>query len=642
MDVNNNQSKAIAQARDRYREAQVDLKGSYDKNLNQMKETYDGKFTKQAKNYDEHKSKLEEQNAINNEIYTDKTKTAINSAQDDFKKKLRENTAKFDQDRTGQKNELNEKLAGLSDSYKKSEDENNRYQDQVKKSMNDRYTTANKRYQDDFTKQISDLDKKSTKINKDNRDHDHQGRISLEEKNSSELEHQRNSADEQKFKEVSRLREGNENLRTTMSRDNQMLKDRQEERVADLFKLKNKEGEDGQANFENLQKDLRMKNMASQEKENTIHKKESKELESRFNEDIRNIQSVANEKIKGGTTADNLNDELKQTKTSYDNRLQSAQNEISRNNSLNSEKENIIDSTYKEKMKQMKLTNIETMNKKEAVANEVLKQNVYENSEKNSSIVDRLKSEASTIKKSDDDHLDKTTEQSKNKIKEQRVEFGRVVNTMNDKNMETINSLKHDYSKDKTNSIEKSKKDFNDEKIAMKNGFNRTVSVRDTVYEQKLAEMEKQTNKIIDNYENRMATITRKTENEIEQIKSTETERKVKEAQANKTSIENLKAQGNAEIVQMRDKYEGKIARDHAVTENNTNKIIQKYEDQLNRERIDHQKELSTRIGESQSQFERLFKSSELEKKTLRNQYEQRIENMKLGDLTDKDSSKKA
>ncbi|MBC7429768.1 MAG: hypothetical protein H7336_14220 [Bacteriovorax sp.] len=643
MDVNN-QSKAIAQARDRYREAQEDLKGSYDKNLSQMQETFDGKIAKQSKNYDEHKTKLEEQNAVNNELYTDKTKTAISKGQEEFKNKLRENTAKFDQDRTGQKNELSEKLANLSDSYKKSADENNRYETQVKKSMNDRYTTANKRYQDDFNKQISNLDEKSTRVNKENREYDRDERMALQGKNSTDMENLRNSSNEQKFKEVSRLRDDNENLRTTMGRDNQNLKDRQEERVTDLFKMKNKESDDGQKNFENLQKDLRMKNVTAQEKENGTHKKESKELESRFNEDVRNIQSVANQKIKGGTNADNLNDELKQTQTSYVNRLQSARDEITRNNSMNSEKEDNIDSIYKDKLKQMKTANIEAIGKKEAEASETLKQSTYENRERNNAMIDRYKAEASSVKKEDDDHLAHTSEQGKNRIKEQRVEFGRVVNTMNDKNMETINSLKEDYSKDKTMSIEKSKKDFNEEKVALKNDFNRTVTVRDTLYEQKLAEMEKQTNKIIENYENRMAMITRKSENEIEQIKNTEMERKVKEGQANRVGVENLRAQGNAELVQMRDKYEGKIARDRAMTDNNTNKIVQKYEDQLNRERTDQQKELSVRVGESQSQFERLFKNSELEKETLRNQYEQRMENMKLGTLsTSTDpSSKKA
>lgn len=639
MDVRD-QSKAVDQARNRYREAQEELKSSYDRNLDQMKETYAGKTEKQSKNYAAQKTKLEEANQVSNEVYSEKTKSAINRGQEDFKNKLRENTGRFEKERNGAKNDLSEKLSTLSDSYKKSFDENNRYQEQIKKTMGERYSSANKRYQEDFNKQITDVTEKSSKVNQANRQEDRDERMVLQQKNSSDLENLRSTTGEQKFKEISRLKNDTENLRTTLSRDNQMLKDRQEERVADLYKMKGKESDDGQKNFENLQNDLRLKNVDAQEKQAGAHKKESIELEKRFNEDVRNIQSIANQKIKGGTTADTLTDELKQTKKSYENRLQAARNDLANNNLSSIEKEEVVDAGYREKMKGMKLAHVETLGKKEQLANEILKKTVYESKEKTNTLIDRYKAESSNIKKDSDNQLTHSTEQSKNRIKDQRVEFGRVVNTMNDKNMETINSLKEDYSKDKTTSIERSKKDFNDEKISMKSDFNRQVTVRDSLYEQKLSELEKQTTKIIDNYENRIASLVRKAESEVDSIKTTETERKIKEAQANKVAVENLRTQSNAELVQMRDKYEGKIARDRALTDNQTNKIVQKYEDQLSRERIEQQKEMSMRLGEAQSQFERLFKSSEMEKETLRSQYEQRMENMKLASLSQVPSKK--
>ena len=641
MDVKD-QTNAVVAARERYRVAQEDLKGSYDKNLSQIKETFDAKTEKQSKNYDNHKTKLEENNKINNEVYTEKTKTAINRSQEDFKNRIRENTSRFEQERNGTKNELNEKLSNLSDSYKKSADENNRYQEQVKKSMGERYTNANQRYQNDFNNQVTDLTEKSTKVNQENRQEDRDERIALQGKFSGDLENMRNTTSEQKFKEISRLKNDTENLRTTFDRDNLMLKDRQDERVADLLKMKSREAGDEQKNFQNLTKDLRNKYVSAQEKEALNHRKESKNLEARFSEGVRNIQSVANQKIRGGTAADNLNDELKQTKNSYENRLQTARDEIARNHTANSDKEEVIDNAYKEKMKGMKQSGLNALAKQESESNENLKKTVFESREKNNSYIERYKAENSNLKKDNENQLALTTDKSKNRIKEQRVEFGRVVNTLNDKNMETINSLKDDFSKDKTSSIEKSKKDFNDEKISLKTDFNRQVSVRETLYEQKLAEMEKQTNKIIDNYENRISQIARKAENEVNTIRTTEDERKLKEAQANKLAVENLRTQSRAELVQMRDKYEGKIARDQAVNENQTNQIVQRYEDQLTRERNDHIKEMNVRVGEAQTQFERLFKSSEIEKETMRTQYEQRMENMKLAALTADGTSKKA
>lgn len=639
MDVRD-QSAKLDQARDRYREAQEDLKASYDKNLQQMKETFDARTTKQAKTYAENKTKLEEENQINNELYSERTRSAITKGQEEFKNRLKENASRFEQERNQAKADLNDKLTSLSDSYKKTFNENERYQNQIKQSMNERYTNANKRYQEEFNTQVKNLDEKSKTMGAEMREKDRSERMKMAKGHSDEMDNLRQTSNDQKFKEVNRLRDDNENLRTTFERDNRMLKDRQEERVAELLNLKGKQSDDGQKNYERLQEDIRQKNSNLQEKQNVAHKKEAKELEKKFNEDVRNIQSVANQKIRGGTQADNLLDEMKQSKESYENRLQVSRDELARTNRLNTEKEEIIDNSYREKLKEMKTASLENAAKKEAEANETLKDTLYQNREKNNALLERYKVDTGKLKTDAEDHLAHVNGQNTKRMKEQRVEFGRAVNTMNEKNMETINSLKEDYSKDKTASLEKNKKDFNDEKVALKTEFNRQNSIRENLYEQKLADMEKQTNKIIENYENRISQIARKAENEVAIVKSTEAERAAKEGQANKLAVETLRTQSRQELNQMRDKYETKIARDKAMGDNQTSRIIQKYEDQLVRERNDHQKELSTRLGESQAQFERLFRSSELEKATLRDQYEQRMENMRLQSLSQENTKK--
>lgn len=627
-------------AKDRYREAQEELKSNYDRDVKNIKDNFDGKIEKQSKNYSEHKTKLEQENQINNEFYTDKTKSAINRGQEEFKAKLKENTSRFEKEKNSSKADFSEKLSGLSDAYKKSFDESNRYHDQVKKSLGEKYTSASKRSDTEFNNKIAGMSEKMTTENAKSRDSERADRIALMAKNSEELDNLRVNATDSKFKEVSRLKQDSENLRTTLGRDNQMLKDRQEERVADLMKIKSKENDDGMKNFENLQQNIRQKNVSEQEKMNASHRAEAKNLEKKFNDDVRNINNIANEKIKGGTTADTLVDELKQTKTSYENRLAAAHEEINRSNQVSAEKEKTTDLMFRDKIKEMKTSQIENMSKKEAEANATLNKTVYENRENFNSLSERFKADVSLTKKETDAKFAQSNGDSKNKIKEQRVEFGRVVNSMNDKNMETINSLKDDLTKDKSVTIEKTKKAFSEEKIAMKDSYNRQATIRDSLYEQKLADLEKQTSKIIDNYENRISQIARKAEAEVTSVKSREETRKLKEGQANAFAFDSLRQEQQNDIAQMRDKYEGTIQRNQALAEQKTGSIVQKYEDTILRERNDHQKELAVRLGEAQTQFETLYKSSELEKATLRNQYEQRIENMKLASSANERSKK--
>lgn len=628
-------------AKDRYREAQKELRNNYERDLQNVKDNFDQKIEKQSKNYADHKGKLEQESQVNNDLYTEKTRSAINRGQEEFKTKLKENTLRFENEKNATKNDFSEKLSDLSGAYKKSFDENNRYHDQVKKSLGEKYTSASKRSQDEFNTRINGMAEKVNSENIKSRENERQDRISLINKNSEELDNLRVNATDSKFKEVSRLKQDNENLRTTFGRENQTLKDRQEERVADLMKIKNKENEDGMKNFENLQQNIRQKNIAEQDKLNASHNKEAKNLEKKFNEDVRNINNIAHQKIKGGTSADTLADELKQTKSSYENRLAAAHEELNRNNQANTEKEASNDLIFRDKIKQMKTAQIENLSKQEMESNNNLNKNVYENREKFNTLSERFKADASNQKKEADLKLSQANGDSKNKMKEQRIEFGKVVNTINDKNMETINALKEDLTKDKSETIEKTKKAYSEEKLAMKESFNRHASIRDSLYEQKLADLEKQTSKIIDNYENRISQIARKAENEVESVKSRAEARKLKEGQANALAFESLKNEKDSDIVQMRDKYEGTIQRNQIMNQQKTNSLIQKYEDKLVRERNDHQKEMAVRLGEAQSQFETLYKSSELEKSTIRTQYEQRIENLKLTSLAN-DNSKKA
>jgi hypothetical protein len=622
-------SQQVDQARDKYRQAQEDLRTSYDKNTENIKSTADNKVSKLSKSYDNQKSKLEEQNLISNKMYSDKTKEVIADRAERFRNDIKKNTEKFDTDRNGMKSEFSDKLSNLSDSYKKSTDENNRFHDQAVKSMSDRFTKSTKNSTGAFEKQLEHLGNSTREELANEKEDAHKFQLDTDRANQENLESLRSNSQEQKFKEVSRLRNDNENLRTNFEQERGSLHEQQEARINDIMRVKKEESEDGQRNFTNLQQGIREKNLAAEEKVKQDHLAESKELKKSFNEDLRNMQHMTNQKIKGGNEVSTLKDENKNLITSYENRLQAARNDAKKDMNNSTEKEDKVDEVYREELKNLKATVSEENDHKDSVVTAQTNKTLQEIKDKNNSVIDRYKSEAMRTQSDGDEKLAKADTKSKGQLKDQRVEFGKFINNVNDKKLEEISSIKNEYSKDKTNFMEKTKKDISLEKNQLKDGFNHQLSVKEDLYERKLAEMEKQTNKIIDNYESRMNQLARKSEKEVEVMKNTEDARKMKEDQAVRAAFENSEREHQIEIGGVRSKYENMINKDRTVAEQQTNHIVQKYEDQLERERSDHQKELSMKLGESQAQFERLFKASQLEKETLRNQFEQRIENMK-------------
>ncbi len=634
-------SQKLDQARDKYRQAQEDLRSTYDKNAESTKTTFDNKADKLSKNYDNQKTKLEEQNLVNNQMYSDKTKEVIADRQERFRNDIKKNTEKFDLDRNEMKSDFNDKLTNLSDSYNKSTQENNRFHDQAMKTMSDRYGKSNTNYKNGFDKQIESMDSKSKQTFLDQKNETHQSQLIQDKNNQENLENLRASNQEQKFKEVSRLRNDNQNLRTSFTQERDAMHDEQQARIDDILKSKNKESEEGQKNFADLQQNIRVKNLNDEEKVKQAHMGESKALEKKFNEDLRNMQHMANQKIKGGNEVSALKDENKQLISSYENRLQGARDEAKKDSEISTEKEEKIDDNYREKLKTLKLSNVEELDKKDSDMSAQSNRKLQEFKDKNSTIVDRYKNDATKTKIENEEKLTKADGKSKTQLKDQRVEFGKYINNVNDKKMEEISSIKNEFSKDKTNFIEKTRRDFSDEKNQLKDVFNQKLTVKDDMYEKKLSEMEKQTNKIIENYETRMNQLARKSEKEVEVMKNTEDTRRIKENQAIAIAFDNQEHDHQLEIGNIRSKYENIIGKDRSLNEQQTNRIVQKYEDQLERERSDHLKDLSIKLGESQAQFERLFKSSELEKETLRNQYEQRMENMKSAAMAQQGNTKK-
>ena len=634
-------SQKLTQVNDRHRKEQGDLRSSYDKRIDDMKETFGNKYTKQAKNYDAQNAKLSEQNEVNNQLFSDKTKQAIQERQETFREGIKKNSERFDADRNIIKTNFDDKLSNLSESYKKSSDENDRFHNQAEKTMGERYSKASEKSRNDFDKQINMLDSKSKISLADEKNHTHLEKVAQDKENITNIEELRSAGEEQKFREVGRLKNENESLRTSFGQERNSMQERQDARVADILKLKNTESEEGQKNFANLQDNIVKKNLAAEELVKSNHQAESKALTQKFDDDVRNIQHFADKKIRNSSEVSSLKDSNKHLAMSSENRIHALQNNIKEIRDTNTAKENEVNSTYRDKLKSLKESNVEEFDRHEAQTNNKQKEQLEAVKEKNNSLINRYKTEVGTTKSDGEEKLGKANQLSKDELQKQRVEFGKYINTVNNNKLEEISLVKNESNKDKTTIVEKLKHDLSNEKMSMREEFLHQNNFKDDMYEKKMAEMEKQTNKIIDNYENKVMQIARKAENEVENLKSTNELHRLKEGQAIKDQFDSQEAKHQAELGNMRDKYENMIGKDRYLNEQQANHIVQKYEDMLEHERAAEQKEISVRVGESEAKFQRLFKSSELEKESIRNQYEQRIENMRLANLKVDGNSKK-
>lgn len=618
-------SQGLSEARSRYRDAQNELKESYDKNTEDLKNNFEGKIKKQRDSYDTHKAQLSEQNAINENRYNETTTKAVKDSQAQYLDKLKESRTSLEQGRANDRQSASEKLSHLRNEYERSTLENSRLHDVAMKNMKERYDKNLNNSEKDFNSQVKNIDERSRSQFDKNRLDSRKSIEQMTHKKDSEINELRASGVEDRSKMLNRLKEDNESQRVSFESDLKNLQGQQEARVKDLMVSKIDESERNQENFSNLQTQIKKRNAYDQEKIQLEHFKENKNREKQYNEDLRNVQRIADQKIIGGSGNNGLKSSFENTVNNYEDRLFKIKEELSDQADQNVAKENKIDSEYREKIRDLKGNYVQKLERQEMQASKEFGDTVEHIKKVNDTNVEsiRKENEKNTIAK--DEIIFKADKDSKKSIDAQRVEFGKVVNSMNEKNMETLSSLKDDFAKDKSDYIERSKREYNNDLTSLKIDYEKQLEVKDVVNNKKLEEFKRQAEKVLESYENKIAQVERKANKELESLKINSEERNLKEEQARQIELKAIADSHRNDLDQLRNKYESMIYRDRSETEKLVNKIVQKYEDQLGRERIESQKEKNLKISEAQANLERLYKATELEKSTLRQQYEDRL-----------------
>ncbi len=626
-------SQKLNQVKERYQDAAKDMRTSADRENENIQKTADHKIKKQAAVYDTEKKEMEESAQKNNDYYTEKTRDTIAKRQDDYRKQLSSKTSTFDQEKNDLKKQYREKLSDVTNTYQTSANENNRLHSQSKDSMNERFLKTTGELQEDYNSKVNKFSEHAKNEIQNEKEVDHEQRKELTANYKDEIGDLRSKSQEKNFKEVARLSDDNEKLRTSFEREKDNLKEQKEARINDILSMKNEEASVGQKHFEDLRKTISAKESLDQEKTRLQNQKDAKNLDHKYNEDLKAIQRLSNQKIKGSGEVEGLKEDNKRLKSVYENRISSLNKNITEDTVKMNEKENRNINDTRDKLAALKFSYNEDREKIDRERDHETKKTIQKLTEKNTAAIDRYKDESVVQTKTSDDHLENTIKDSKNRFKDQRVEFGKVVNKINEKNLENISTLKDDFAKDRTDLVVKTQLDLSQEKRDLRDKLQQSLSAKDGLNQKKIEEIKKETSKISENYESKLEHMARQNEKEIAMIKASSEEKNIKQEQMANLTLALTKQEAQLDSKNLRNRYEKMIEKDRITSEQQTNRIVQTYEDQLERERLAHQKELTLRTNEAQAQFERFYRGSEIEKETIKSQYEDRIDHMKLTSL---------
>ena len=192
--------------------------------------------------------------------------------------------------------------------------------------------------------------------------------------------------------------------------------------------------------------------------------------------------------------------------------------------------------------------------------------------DKNTEAVSRMRENDLLKDKAAENSLDATKKASKDLLHDQRVEFGKAFNTVNEKNYENVSSLKDSYAKDRTKFVLKTQKEQNDEKVEMQAKLNQKVMTQEEVNKHKVAEIQKIADKNVMTTEAKLEQVMRQNEKDLETIKLANEDKINKLERAVQYETDVAKQEHQAELNNLRARYEKVIDHDRLNNNMQTNK----------------------------------------------------------------------
>ena len=623
----NDYSNRLSEARTRYNKATNEMRESYNKDLEHAKNTHKNIEKNQLKVFNKQKQELEETNKKNLDRYEKSLTKELDQRTERYRDNLANEKKQFAQDRHATMKNYKHKLDEISTSFDTASKEKEKLNNARKEMMEERFEDGLTTREKDFNEKLAKMQRKATDSVKEFRDQqtdekrDLVGRYENEKKQLvQDANIARNKASGVHQAELQRLRDTHKQLQESQ-------KNSFESSVENLSNNKEKEVTRIRGNFEELTNNIQERNAAVLKNQNKEHKEDKRNLENDFATDRNQLERKTSKMINDTKEEHKVNgtDELKKR---FDTRI----------DDLNHEIDNIVERHVASSEKRAEKTrkNIEDaelrhahqIEKKEKEFRDYKQGEMTEAKDRFESTNDKYKKKVLKLETTLQDKSVEHDQEMREKISDQRREYAKQLNRMSQKNLDTVNDLNKDFAQEKTKLLQSERKRAHDDKKdllkTMKESFAKKEKSLTTIIEDKT----KKNQDIINSYENQLSMFQKKSADEINSITVLEHQKREALREALKNQVETLSLNHQKEIEKIRATNDRKIAEIKSNADLKTFKLTQRYENMLNNERKNALKNLKIKLGEANVKMERLAQAHKLDRETLIQQYESKIDQL--------------
>lgn len=637
-----NYSREVAKIREDFNETSRKMKESYDKSIKDTQETSVRKEDELKRNHATDKERLIAENQDKLRLVSDKTNEILDRKQKEFLNGLKEEREVFGVEKNRMRENLQNSLINVKDSYTQSLDEFKLQSERLARDNEFKYLQSLQQNKNNTDKKIVEIQKKTdSMISKNNLDLADQKKEILI-KNQKDLEVNNRGHKENLDKKTEYFnRKINE---ITSTKDDEIT--RQSDRYdGTLYKLKEDNREQVEnmiSRYEDHTKDMLedfSTNFSIQEKQNA---EEKSAIKAQANKDIYNVKresalvedksvvgdSGAGQKAQIGSQYEKRLDRLKKEMSEQAVKFQrvSSDQSVKNQNKLkeNDEEHRMkfdanVDENYKDKMALERAYRL-----KDTINNENYTNQIKDLDKSNTDMRDY---ELSTFKK---------------KIELQKNEFGKTVNKLADLNTRNISRLQEESMKEKQQIFDLARKNYDDEARNLRQDYRlKNELIADTL------------NKRIESKDKELSMLKENSFDEIQKIKDqaerliqhetnygAETRENFRRTMLNELDETKRAYQNNAKKMKL--DYDSSLQKVKRENDLMLARLNKKYEENLNKTETDKSKELKRISNEFKQSYERLALDSKIQRENLVDHYERRIQELKAMYETEKIKEREA
>lgn len=634
-DSNDGNMTKIAEQRQKFGDQSQELRGAYNKSIKDTEARSEQKAQDLAKNYRENLGRLEEDTRDTLDQRNRTTKSTVSKLKLDQNRALNDLREDFQKDRRDIKRESLAKIGDAQDSYRSAVNENNRQNklalSNAEAAFDRRLEGKNQEVQDNIDNQKKNNAKFDDYMAKEN---DRSRKVTLDhQKEKNQLI---SKGLEDRDTTVKKLRQQMGEAKKAYESEKEMM-DAFTDQTKRLSAASNNDRLQGiESKYQKVINDMSDKDNMRAKRASADQMLAMDELERGFNDDRKDFRHKLTEMADNSAYREEINrNESSRLKDQFDRAMQDKKVQLDQDRFERQISERSSQNDFKNIMKEKDVQRTMSGQRREKEFHDFMLAKEQDFNKQKTTLTDNYEKQNKALQ-----------EDSERNSRLEADSFRRRMDNINNENVknqklmsqlseDNVTDLQKEYSKEKTEFIEKTRRDMYAMSMDQKEQHRKTVDATTESFEKRLTGKDKEIQRMQEFYENKLAVFQKNSKEEIDALKKNHALTTESEKRSTKEFLSSREKEFNKRLEAMRADYE--VAMTKMVNHNDikVSKLTQRYEDMISRMQNEHKAEVELMTRQNKEEYDKLLSASQERQESMKNQYELKIEKLRLANMNE-------